>query len=96
MTTGTATLSQLLTAIEVWNAMQGMENKGRKTFSVPSQDMMECAQLFVDAEWTVLTSGPLANSRYFKSPHGFVVQSPSPINELSLIQPTMAAALGIS
>lgn len=96
MTTEAVTMKQLLTAIEVWNMIHVPGRGTNGTCTVSAGEMFHAASLFAEAKWTTVTYGPLEDSRYFKSPHGFVVQSPAPNNELSLIQPAMAASLGIS
>jgi hypothetical protein len=88
------TLEQLVTAIEAWNYMKaGKKTDG--TFSVSMSDILAGASLFADADWTLITAGPLTGSQFTKTQHGLVVQNPKPSNEISLIQEGTAKLLGI-
>lgn len=87
-------LEQLVTAIEFWNYSKAGK-KGQ--FSAPVHDILSGAELFakLETEWVYITKGPLSDSRYVKTIHGYVVQSPQPSNEISLVQENIAKVMGI-
>ena len=93
------TLEQLTQAIKGFNLMNAPSHQqGRTQFDADVRDLIEGMGLFAkpEVQWKMITSGPMASSRYCVTPHGFVVQAPQPVNEMSLIPFETGKLLGMT
>jgi hypothetical protein len=91
------TMEQLVTAMECWNIMHAGKQTPEGGASYDVQDILAGAALFAseDTKWQFIPDGPLKGSRFCKTKFGYVVQSPKPSNEMSLMQENMARMCGV-
>ena len=72
---------------------------GDRTFNPDKlRDLIEGMGLFAkpEVQWKPVAIGPMAGSRYCVTNHGFVVQAPQPVNEMSLIPFETGKLLGMA
>lgn len=87
------TLEQLMIAMKAWNTTQVPGFHGAGTYDVGT--LLAGLSVFEDADWKMISSGPLEGKRYCVCEHGFILQAPKPINEMSLIQFETGKLLGL-
>ena len=86
-------LENLIKVIKTLNCVYAGHDGG---LSIEVSAMKQALDLFENANWQLISNGPLNGSRYFETEHGFVVQNPPPSNEFSLLEKSMGKTLGLT